>query len=179
MPRVVFDGANDFMELPTMDYSSWTIFIVGRMSSSQTNMAMAFADYGPVPSGGSAFPFLGIYGSSGVFTPYHRDGEKRLIRADDTNGWSRFAIRSAWGAQSTMNYRVNDGANEYVGAGAATAGFTLTTFQGYHMPMIGALPPNGDFNANLELSEFLLYDHTLGASERLEVENYLKAKYFP
>ena len=172
MPRVVFDGTNDFLELPTIAYSGWTVFMVGRMPASQTNTALAFADYGP------ANTFLALFRSSGAFTPFNRDGTSHTIRADDTNGWSRFAIRSAWVTNSAVNYKVTDGSNTYAGAGAAVGGYTPVTFNGYLPPMIGALPPNADNNANLELSEFLLFDHTLSNVDREDVEIYLKAKYF-
>jgi len=179
MPLVAFDGTNDFLELPTIAYSGWTVFMVGRMPVGPASTALAFADYGPVPGGGSSFPYLGIYRAAGAFTPYHRDGTAHTIRADDANGWTNFAIRSAWVTNSAVHYQVADGSNTYAGAGTAGAGYIPASFQGYQPPMIGALPPNGDNNANLELCEFLLFDHTLSAVDRAAVEDYLKEKYYP
>jgi PKD repeat protein len=77
-----------------------------------------------------------------------------------------------------VNYQVTDGSRTYAGAGGAVVGYTPVTFNGNLQPTIGALPPNGNFNANLERSEFLLFDHTLSNVDREDVEIYLKAKYF-
>jgi autotransporter-associated beta strand protein len=176
MPMVVFDGTNDFLVMPTIVYSNWTVFTVGRMPEGPTNAAVAFADYGP----GAGSPHVGLYRSDGAFTALTRDGSSRKIRADDTNGWSRSAIRSAWVTNAMINYRVTDASNTYTGAGTPVAGFAPATMSGSNAPTLGDLPPaTGSNAANLEISEFLMFDHTLSDVDREDVELYLKSKYFP
>ena len=143
----------------------------------------------PVPLDVIGYPLLALYRLAGTnaFVPYCRDHGSRAVRADDTNGWSRYAIRSTWIAtrdlltrtNSAVQYRVTDQAGTYSGAGTAVEKFAPAPMGGNLLPMIGNLPPGtGGEAANLELSEFLLYNRTLSDAERAKVEKYLKNKYF-
>jgi hypothetical protein len=180
MPMVEFDGTNDFMSLPQLTYTAWTLFIVGRMPAGPTTTAIAFGDYGTAVT---AFPNLLMYRVAGTpltFRPSMRDGANKTIYAQDTNGWTKYAIRSAWVNDKTMTYQVTDGLSTYTGAGTRDATFSATSLGGYLVPMIGALPPSpGSSFANLQLCELLLYNSTLTDSQRAEVEGYLKDKYYP
>jgi hypothetical protein len=180
MPMVEFDGTNDFMELPPLTYTAWTMFIVGRMPAGPTTTALAFGDYGTAVT---HFPNLLMYRVAGTpltFRPSMRDGVNKTIYAQDTNGWTKYAIRSAWVNDKTMTYQVTDGVSTYTGAGTRDATFSATSLGGYHVPMIGALPPSpGSSFANLQLCELLLYNSTLTTGQCAEVEGYLKDKYYP
>lgn len=165
LPVVRFDGVNDVIEAASVlpGSTSYTVFIVFS-ATSMTNYRAPF-------QAGGNFALAGILNSAAARGIYAPGSFATFTGGTYTPGtWERWAIPVSSGGGTTIMY-VDNVSKMTVGACGAGGAFRLGSARN-----TGSTA--GEFYAEMDVAEVLVYDTALSSTDRGNVDTYLYNKWF-